>query len=281
MSRTVFVDGTYFPEETASVSVFDRGFLFADGVYEVTAVIAGRLIDWEPHLERLQRSLRELGMPTADGAHLLGVHEELVRRNDLVEGAIYLQITRGAADRDFAWAPDMTPTIVAFTQARALVDTEQARNGVAVVTMPDLRWKRRDIKSVSLLPQALAKQEARRRGAYEAWMIEDGVVTEGASSTSFIVDGNGVLRTQPLGSHILPGTLRRAVLRLARDEGVAVEERPFALQEALRAREAMLSAATAFVLPVTSIDGAPVGDGRPGPIARRLREIYLAEATGG
>ncbi len=279
MSRIVFVNGDYVAEHDAVVSVFDRGFLFADGAYEVTAVIGGRLIDWEAHLTRLERSLRELDMPSPmDGKSLRALHDELIRRNHLDEGALYLQVTRGAADRDFAYPADPHPSIVAFTQARPIVDTKQARDGVAVVTIPDIRWKRRDIKSISLLPQAMGKQEAKRRGAYEAWMIEDGFVTEGTSSSAFIVDPEGVLRTQPLGSHILAGTLRRSILRLARETGIAIEERPFTLDEALGARESIMSAATAFVLPVVSIDGTPVGDGEPGPVARELRRLYLAEA---
>lgn len=279
MSRIVFVNGDYVAERDAVVSVFDRGFLFADGVYEVTAVIGGRLIDWDAHLARLERSLRELDITSPlDGKSLRAMQDELIRRNGLDEGAIYLQITRGPADRDFAYPADPHPGVVAFTQARPIVDTKQAREGVAVVTIPDIRWKRRDIKSISLLPQAMGKQEARCRGAYEAWMIEDGLVTEGTSSSAFIVDAAGVLRTQPLGNHILAGTLRRSVLRLANETGIAIAERPFTLDEALGAREAIMSAATAFVLPVVSIDGAPVGDGKPGPVAGELRRLYLAEA---
>ncbi len=282
MSRIVFVNGDYMAEHDAVVSVFDRGFLFADGVYEVTAVIGSRLIDWDSHLSRLERSLRELDMSSPmDGRALRDMHNELIGRNSLDEGAIYLQVTRGPADRDFAYPADPRPGVVAFTQARPIVDTKQAREGVTVATVPDIRWKRRDIKSISLLPQAMGKQEAKRRGAYEAWMIEDGFVTEGTSSSAFIVDADGTLRTQPLGNHILPGTLRRSVLRLARETGIAVEEKPFTLDEALGAREAIMSAATAFVLPVVSIDGAPVGDGKPGPIARELRRLYLAEALVG
>jgi D-alanine transaminase len=279
MSRIVYVNGSYVPEAEAKVSVFDRGLLFGDGVYEVTAVLEGRLVDFPPHLARLDRSLKEIGLaPPLGHDALRALHEELIKRNKIGEGLVYLQITRGAADRDFAYPERPQPNVIAFTQAKPLIANPYAETGVKVVTIPDLRWRRRDIKSTSMLAQTMGKQEARSKGAYEAWMVEDGRVTEGTSSTAFILDQDGVIRTQPLGHHILPGVTRRAVLRLASLENVSLQERPFSVAEALAAREAFMSAATAFVLPIVEIDGVKIGDGRPGPIARKFRALYIEEA---
>jgi D-alanine transaminase len=279
MSRTVYVNGSYVPEEEAKVSVFDRAFLFGDGVYEVTAVLGGRLVDFEPHLARLDRSLDEIALAAPlSHAALLALHLELVRRNGLNEGLVYLEITRGSAERDFAHPDRPSPNVVAFTQNRPLIANPYAETGVKVVTIPDMRWKRRDIKSTSMLAQTMGKQEAKLRGAYEGWMVEDGMVTEGTSSSAFILDAKGVIRTQPLGRHILPGVTRRSILRLAALEGVALEERPFSVAEALDAREAFMTAASAFVLPIIEIDGVPIGDGRPGPMANRFRALYIEEA---
>ena len=280
MSRIVYVNGSFVPEADAKVSIFDRAFLFADGVYEVTAVLGGRALDLEAHLARLDRSLAEMQIsPPLTHAELRALHEELIARNGVEEGIVYLEITRGIADRDFLYPADAAPTVVAFTQSRPLLDNPYAVTGVKVITLPDLRWKRRDIKSTALLAQAMGKQQAKLRGAYEAWMVEDGVVTEGTSSTSFILDAEGRLRTQPLGHHILPGVTRRAVLRLAETEGLTIEERPFTVAEALQAREAFLTAASAFVLPVVEIDGVAIGNGRPGPIAQAFRRLYVEEAS--
>ncbi len=279
MSRTVYVNGSFVPEAEAKISVFDRAFLFADGVYEVTAVLAGRPIDLLGHLDRLDRSLGEIEIQAPLSRNeLVGLHEELIRRNRVEEGVVYLEITRGVADRDFLYPDNTRPTVVAFTQSRPLLDNAYARSGVKVVTIPDLRWRRRDIKSTSLLAQVMGKQEAKRRGAYEAWMVEDGVVTEGTSSTAFILDEAGILRTRPLGHQILPGVTRRAVLRLAKAIGSRVEERPFSVEEAKKARESFLTAASAFVLPVVEVDGVPIGDGKPGPVAGEFRRLYVEEA---
>ncbi|MGH6804683.1 MAG: D-amino-acid transaminase [Methyloceanibacter sp.] len=279
MSRIVYVNGSYVPEDEAKVSVFDRAFLFGDAVYEVTAVLDRRLVDFDAHLARLDRSLKEIALLSPlshDALHAL--HAELIQRNGVDEGIVYLQITRGVADRDFAYPENAEPTVVAFTQSRPLIANPYAATGVKVITISDLRWKRRDIKSTSMLAQAMGKQEAKLEGAYEAWMVENGCVTEGTSSTAFILDAAGVVRTQPLGHHILPGVTRRAVLRLAALEGVSLEERPFSVAEALSAREAFMTAASAFVLPVVEIDGVAIGDGRPGPIARKFRALYIDEA---
>lgn len=279
MSRTVYVNGSYLPEAEAKVSVYDRAFLFGDAVYEVTAVLDRRLVDFTAHLARLDRSLTEIALPAPLSHDELRVlHQALIVRNDLDEGIVYLQISRGPADRDFAYPETAAPTVVAFTQSRKLIANPYAATGVKIITIPDLRWKRRDIKSTSMLAQAMGKQAAKLKGAYEAWMVEDGCVTEGTSSSAFILDDAGVIRTQPLGHHILPGVTRRAVLRLAATQGVSLDERPFTVAEALRAREAFMTAASAFVLPVVGIDGIAIGDGRPGPVARAFRDLYIEEA---
>ena len=279
MSRIVYVNGVYLPEEEAKVSIFDRAFLFGDAVYEVTAVLGGRLVDFDAHLARLGRSLKEISLNLAvEHEGLREIHQELITLNQVDEGIVYLEISRGAADRDFVYPDKLMPTVVAFTQARPLLDSPYAETGVKVVTIPDIRWKRRDIKSTAMLGQAMGKQAAKLKGAYEAWMVEDGFVTEGTSSSAFILDADGVLRTQPLGPHILPGVTRRAILRLAKEEGLRVEERPFSVEEAYQAREAFLTAASAFVLAIVEIDGRPIGEGTPGPVARAFRQHYIAEA---
>jgi D-alanine transaminase len=280
MSRTVFVNGAFVPEEEARISVFDRGFLFADGVYEVTTVIGGRLVDFAGHMARLRRSLAELAMDApADEAELLAVHRELVARNGLDEGMIYLQVTRGAADRDFAFPPAGTrPSLVLFTQAKAVIANPTAETGLSVVTLPDQRWARRDIKTVQLLYPSLAKMEAKRLGADDAWMVEDGVVTEGTSNNAWIVLADGTIVTRPRSEAILHGITRSAVLRLAEEAGLRFAERPFTVEEAKGASEAFVTSASAFVMPVVRIDGEAVGAGAPGPVSRRLRQIYVEEA---
>jgi len=281
MSRTVYVNGEYLPEEQAKVSVFDRGFLFADGVYEVTSVLDGKLVDFHGHAARLARSLKELDMAApATTDELLAIHRELVRLNDVTEGMIYLQVTRGApADRDFAF-PDpaeVSPTLVLFTQAKGLIDTPSARTGVTVISIDDIRWGRRDIKTLQLLYASMGKMMAKAAGADDAWMVEDGLVTEGTSNNVYIVTGSKIV-TRPLGTEILHGITRKAVLTLAREAQMEVEERPFTIEEAKQADEAFYTSASAFVMPVVSIDGVSLGDGTPGPIARRLREIYIDES---
>ena len=277
--RTVYVNGAYVPEDRATVSVFDRGFLFADGVYEVTSVLGGKLIDFAGHAARLRRSLAALDMAApADEATLLAIHRELVARNDVTDGLVYLQVTRGAADRDFAYPEDATPTLVLFTQSKpGLAENPKAETGLAVVTIPDRRWGRRDIKTVQLLYPSMGKMIAKAAGADDAWMVQDGAVTEGTSNNAYIVAG-GAIVTRQLGEEILHGITRRAVLAFAREAQMRVEERPFTVEEALAADEAFVTSASAFVMPVVSIEGTPVGTGRPGPVARRLREIYLEES---
>lgn len=276
MSRTVYVNGAFVDEREARVSIFDRGFLFADAVYEVSAVLGGRLVDNDAHLARLARSLDELGMkmPCSE-RELVDIQRELIARNALDEGALYLQVSRGAADRDFRFPRDATPTLVMFTQSRTLVDDPVAARGLSVITVPDLRWKRRDIKTVGLLPASMARQQAADAGVDDAWMVEDGKITEGSSNNAHIVTANGCIVTRHLGNEILHGITRAAVLELSRREGIEVQERPFTVDEALSASEAFVTSATAFVCPVVRIDGQAIGDGSPGPVTTRLREVYI------
>jgi D-alanine transaminase len=277
-SRTVYVNGAYLPEEEARISVFDRGFLFADGVYEVTSVLGGKLIDFDGHAARLKRSLSELDMAEPVGTEeLLEIHRELVARNGVEDGLIYLQVTRGAADRDFAYPKDATPTLVLFTQSKpGLAENPAAKTGIKVISIADQRWGRRDIKTVQLLYPSMGKMMAKAAGADDAWMVEDGFVTEGTSNNAYIVK-DGVIVTRHLGTEILHGITRAAVLRFAREAQMRVEERPFTVEEAKAADEAFITSASAFVMPVVEIDGAALGGGRPGPVATRLREVYLDE----
>ena len=283
MARWAYVDGRYLPHGRAAVSVEDRGFQFADGVYEVVALIDGRFADLDGHLERLGRSLGELRMAWPVARRTLAfILRELVRRNGLVNGTVYLQVTRGAAPRDFRFPAAARPTLVVTPRRVAsFAKPEQLEQGVAVITVPDIRWGRRDIKTVGLLPQALAKQQAAESGAFEAWMVDpDGTVTEGSSSNAWIVTGEGRVGTRPASTRILNGVTRLSLLRLAAARGIPVEERCFTVAEARAAREAFLSSAGTFALPVTRIDGAPVGDGRPGPVALSLRQAYLDHVAG-
>lgn len=279
MSRIVYVNGEYVAEEAATISIFDRGFIFADGVYEVTAVLDGKLVDFEGHCVRLQRSLGELKMPMPVSAEeLLAIHRELIAKNSLNEGLIYLQVTRGAADRDFAFPKDVPQTLVLFTQAKPLIDTAPARNGLKVISVEDMRWSRRDIKTVQLLGPCLAKMEAKAQGKDDAWMVEDGLVNEGTSNNAYIVTKEGVIVTRHLSNSILHGITRSAVLKLAAELDMKVEERPFSIEEAQQAAEAFVTAATTFVCPVVEIDGVALSGGKPGPVVQRLREYYVEES---
>ena len=279
MTRTVYVNGQYLPETEATVSIFDRGFLMADGVYEVTSVLNGKLIDFGGHIARLQRSLDELEMDNPLSAKdWLAVHRELVTVNNITEGMVYLQVTRGnPGDRDFAWGPGVAPTVVLFTQSKpGLADNPQAKVGLKVISIPDIRWGRRDIKTVQLLYPSMGKMMAKKAGVDDAWFTEDGFVTEGTSNNTYIVKGNKIV-TRPLSSDILHGITRAAVLRFAAEAQYEIEERPFTPEEAQGADEAFSTAASLFVMPVVEVDGKPVGTGKPGPVAARLREIYLDE----
>ncbi|MGB1234451.1 MAG: D-amino-acid transaminase [Planktomarina sp.] len=281
MTRTVYVNGAYVPENEATVSVFDRGFLFADGVYEVTSVLDGKLVDFDGHAVRLERSLSELDMGhpiTKD--ELLEAHRELVRLNEIHDGLVYLQITRGSdGDRDFVYPAADTPmTVVMFTQSKPGIMTSAAsKNGIKVISIEDQRWARRDIKTVQLLYPSMAKMAAKAAGCDDAWMVEDGHVTEGSSNNAYIVKGNKII-TRQLSNDILHGITRAAVLRFATEAQMEVEERLFTIEEAMEADEAFITSATTFVQPVVEIDGAKLGDGTPGKIAPRLREIYLDES---
>jgi D-alanine transaminase len=282
MMRTVYVNGEYLPENEARVSIFDRGFLMADGVYEVTSVLGGKLIDFDGHAVRLQRSLDALELRNPISKEdLLQVHRELVQRNEIDEGMIYLQITRGApGDRDFVFPdPEETaPTIVLFTQSKpGLADNPAAKKGMKVISIDDIRWGRRDIKTVQLLYPSMGKMMAKKAGADDAWMTEDGFVTEGTSNNAYIVKGNRII-TRALSNDILHGITRAAVLAYAREAQMEVEERNFTIEEAREADEAFITSASTFVMPVVEIDGVALGDGTPGRVAPRLRELYLEES---
>ncbi|MCI4185940.1 D-amino-acid transaminase [Dickeya dianthicola] len=281
MQRSVYVDGQYLPESQATVSVFDRGFLFADAVYEVTSVINGGLVDLDAHLVRLQRSCRELSLSLPVSVDdLKTIHQQLIERNHLQEGSIYLQLSRGnGGDRDFHFPSiEVRPTLVLFTQDRPIINHPKAETGLSVVTCPDIRWHRRDIKTVSLLAACLAKEYAHAHQADDALLVENGFVTEGTSCNCYIVLDNNTVVTRPLSHDILHGITRQSLLTLAEQRQIAVEERPFTPEEAWQAREIFITSATSFVLPVVKIDGRQVGDGKPGPITRCLRDIYIEMA---
>jgi D-alanine transaminase len=278
-----YVNGSFVPLSEAKISILDRGFLFADGIYEVAAVLDGRLVDNASHLARLQRSVGEIALPLPETLERIQeIQKELVARNQLDSGLVYLEVTRGAdAGRDFPFPKGVAPTLVMFTSAKDIINAPNARTGIGVITVPDIRWTRRDIKSVALLAQVLAKQAAAEAGCGEAWLIEDGVVTEGGSSSAFILTQDDVIVTRNNSNAILPGCTRKAVVALAEERQLRVEERPFSVAEALAAKEAFITSASSFVQPVVSIDGKQVGDGKVGPMATRLRELYVdfARAT--
>ena len=284
MDSIAYVNGSFLPLSEAKVSILDRGFLFADGIYEVSAVLGGKLVDNASHLARLERSVGEIALKLPESIdRIIEIQKELVARNRLENGLVYIEVTRGAdKGRDFAFPKGVTPTMIMFTSVKDIVNAESAKKGIAVITVPDIRWTRRDIKSVALLAQVLAKQAAAEAGAGEAWMIEDGKVTEGGSSSAFILTQDDVIVTRQNGSEILPGCTRKAVVKLAEERQLRVEERAFSVDEALQAKEAFITSASLFVQPVVSIDGKTVASGKPGPMATRLREIYIdfAKATG-
>jgi D-alanine transaminase len=284
LDSIAFVNGSYVPLSEAKVSILDRGFLFADGIYEVSAVLEGKLVDNDSHLARLKRSVGEISLALPEPLErIVEIQRELIARNGVENGLVYIEVTRGAdVGRDFAFPKGVKPTLVMFTSVKDIVNAPAAKAGIGVITVPDIRWARRDIKSVALLAQVLAKQAAAEAGAGEAWMIEDGAVTEGGSSSAFILTQNDVLVTRQNSSSILPGCTRKAVVKLAEERQLRVEERPFTIEEALAAKVAFITSASSFVKPVVSIDGKIVANGKPGPMAMRLREIYIefARATG-
>ena len=285
MTRIVYVNGAYKRYAEAAIHVEDRGFQFADSIYEVIEVLGGRLVDATRHLARLHQSLRELAIsPPMRERALLHIIGEVVRRNRVRDGIVYMQVTRGAGPREFAFpGPDVLPTLVVFARARSRESANQlAEMGIAVKTVPDNRWGRRDIKTVMLLPSVLAKDAARHADAREAWFVDaSGAITEGASSNAWIVTDKGVLVTRPLGWEILPGVTRATVMDVAKAEGINVEERAFTREEALRAREAFITSATNIAMPVVTLDGKTIGNGQPGPLTRRLRIRFhqLAEIS--
>jgi len=274
MERIVYVNGEFNPQSEAKISVFDRGFIFGDGVYEVVPVINGKLVDKKYFLERLGRSLSEISIdwPCSQDQYI-DIMEQLILKNRLSEGVVYSQVTRGIAERDFPFPKDTAPSLVAFTTVMTLLNNPAAETGIAVITTNDLRWKRRDIKSINLLGQCLAKEDAVSKGGAEGWMVENGLVTEGVSSTAYIIK-DGLIITRELSNSILPGIRRRTLLEMAKEKNLAFEQRAFTVDEALSADEAFISSATTLALPVVSIDGKPVANGLPGPITTLLREMY-------
>ncbi len=278
MKGIVYLNGEFVAAEEARVSIFDRGYLFGDGVYEVVPVINYSLIDKENFLQRLAHSLQVVAIPWPyTKEKYVAVLEDLINRNNLREGGVYTQVTRGVAPRDFAYPKDCQPACMAFTLEKELINNPLAKSGVSVVTVEDIRWKRRDVKSIALLGQCMAKQEAVEKGGFEGWMVEDGYITEGTSSTAYIVKNDTII-TRPLSHSILPGIRRKSLLKLAREEKIVIEERLFTRAEALEADEAFLSSATTLVLPVIKIDGQDIGDGMPGKTAQLMREMYIQMA---
>ena len=283
MSRCAFVNGRYVAHGDAAVHIEDRGYQFADGVYEVIAVHQGGLVDEEPHMVRLARSLRELRMDWPMSERALGVvMREVIRRNRVWTGIVYVQITRGSAPRDHKFPKHATPALVVTARRGKAPDPRLLEDGVKIITVDDIRWKRRDIKSTSLLPNCLAKQQAYDAGAVEAWLVdEEGLVTEGTSTNAWIISQDGELITRPATHDILNGITRLALIRLAREEGLSLTERPFTVAEAKRAREAFYSSTTGPVMPVTEIDETVIGNGKPGTFVTKLYAVYqdfMAEA---
>jgi D-alanine transaminase len=276
MARIAYVNGRYRPLQSAAVAVEDRGYQFADGVYEVIKVLRGRPCDLERHLDRLARSLAALEIaPPMTRRALVSVLHETLRRNQLGDALLYLQITRGAAPRNHLFPKRARPSLVVTVRRPAFPGAREREEGVGVIILPDLRWGRCDIKSISLLPNVLARQSAAAAGCREAWLVDrGGMVTEGSASNAYIVDGAGRLITHPLNERILGGVTRSVILELARQDGLEVVERPFSLDEAHGAREAALSSTSSWLLPVTAIDGRPVSNGMPGHVVRRLIDLY-------
>jgi len=276
MTRTVYLNGEYLPEDEARISIFDRAVLFGDAIYEVAGVLNRKLIDFEAHMQRYHRSLDELGIPVPlDKEQILSAFRKLVELNDVEEGMIYMQVTRGQADRDFVWQGELQPTVFMFTQHKLPAENKAAETGVILKSVNDIRWARRDIKSVNLLGQVLAKKAASDAGAYEALMIDtDGYITE-CGSTSFFMVKDDLLLTRPLNNDILAGVTRKALVALCTTHGIRLVESKFRLEDALQADEAFISCASSYLLPVVQIDDQQISDGVPGPRFRKLRDIYL------
>ena len=284
MSRQAYVNGRYVPHREAAVHIEDRGYQFADGVYEVVSVRNGALVDEEPHLDRLERSLCELQIPMPmSRAALKVITREVIRRNRVTDGIVYMQITRGAAPRDHKFPARVRPAVVMTARATRPHAPKLIEEGIKVVTVPDIRWQRCDIKSIALLPNVLAKQAAVEAGAYEAWQVDaEGYVTEGSSTNAWIVTADNTVITRNATHAILNGITRQALIRILAEEGYGFEERPFTVDEAKAAKEAFITSTTSYVLPVTRIDETVVGNGHPGLLSLRLRQRYLdyMDATG-
>ena len=277
--RIVYVNGEFVAENEAKISVFDRGLLFADAVYEVSAIIDSNLIDNEAHLHRLERSLSELGMRSpVTNAELVELQHQLIEKNNLIEGWLYLQISRGAEDRNFNYADDLTPSLIMFTQTGNIVDLPKAKVGIKVKTIEDIRWQRRDIKTTMLLGQSLAKKQAIEAGYDDAWMVEDGVVTEGSSNNAYIITRDNEIYTRPVSNKILNGITRRAIIRLAQENNLTVIEDTFTVEQTKQAKEAFSTSASTFVMPVVNIDGTAIGNGKPGDLTLALRDYYITMA---
>ncbi len=283
MSRIAYVNGRYVPHRAARVHIEDRGYQFADGCYEVVAIRNGVCVDAGLHLARFHRSLEALKIkPPMGDAALMTVMREVARRNLVREGYVYMQVTRGAAPRDFAFPAGIKPSLVMTARRKTLIDPRLIAEGIKVITVPDLRWNRPDIKSIALLPNALGKEQAKQAGAFEAWQVDrDGNVTEGTSSNAWIVTSTGEVVTRRADNAILNGVTRQGLIRVIAEAGLKFVERPFSVAEAKAAREALLTSSTNFVLAVVRIDDAPIADGKPGPLARRLGDAYSAYAASG
>jgi D-alanine transaminase len=278
--RSVYLNGAFVPENQATISIFDRGFMFADGIYEVTAVLQGKLVDFDLHLARLARSLGEMALDLPlDSAQLLDIHRELITRNQLHEGLVYMQVTRGAEDRNFLYPPAGSPlTVVLYTQAKVVLDSPLAKRGMNIIGLPDLRWGRSDIKTTQLLYACMAKEQAKAQGADDAWLVKDGFVTEGTSNNAFIITHDGAVVTRELSRALLPGITRGALIALVKEQDLRLEERAYTLEEAKGAAEAFITSSTSFVYPVVTLDGQPIADGRPGVLTQRLRQLYIDHA---
>jgi len=275
MKKTVFLNGEYMMEDEAKVSIFDRGFIFADGIYEVVPVFDSTILDKKYFFERLKYSLTELSIDiTQDENEISTIINTLIEKNNIQEGGVYMQITRGVAERNFSFPKNIEPTFMAFAFEKNIINNPYAKTGVNIVTVEDIRWKRRDIKSISLLGQCIAKNEASKKEAFEGWMVEDGYITEGTSSSAYIVK-DGIIITRGLSNEILPGIRRRILLEIIQQNNMPIEERAFTVKEALNADEAFLSSATTFILPIINIDGKNISDAKPGRIYKRLRELYI------
>lgn len=278
--RSVYLNGAFVPENQATISIFDRGFMFADGIYEVTAVLQGKLVDFDLHLARLARSLGEMALDLPlDSAQLLDIHRELIARNQLHEGLVYMQVTRGSEDRNFLYPPAGSPlTVVLYTQAKVVLDSPLAKRGMNIIGLPDLRWGRSDIKTTQLLYACMAKEQAKAQGADDAWLVKDGWVTEGTSNNAFIITHDGAVVTRELSRALLPGITRGALIDLVNQNDLRLEERAYTLEEAKGAAEAFITSSTSFVYPVVTIDGKAIADGKPGALTQRLRQLYIDHA---